>query len=119
MALTIDYSKTNIDPTNNDAYLLLDALTWATVLIGINEITAENADEFFARVSFHERVLGTFRKRYNETDMEDFYLTADEVRLGIGLSTNAARLTKSQFIKGVWETHERRTARTLYNAATS
>lgn len=79
-----------------------DALIWATMFVGIDRITKENAEEFYLRLAIRERVFGALRYRINQKgEREDIRFTLDDIRQHVGLSTNADRLTDLQFDKKV------------------
>jgi hypothetical protein len=67
----------------------------ATMSIGINEITESNWEEFFKRVNFSEKAIGTF---YYESG-EPLFIKEQDVKRLIGLHTNASKKTKKQFLQ--------------------
>lgn len=80
------------------------ALVWLTLSTGINEITVDNADEFFARVNMLERVNGqqlirAQREDGTRPDGAEAFITPEEVRAHIGLYSNASPKTRQQFLK--------------------
>lgn len=79
-----------------------NALIWTTMVVGMSSITAENADEFFARVDTVQKATGELCNTQNKIGAWIPYMIthADIVRR-IGLGTNADRLTKTQFFKHV------------------
>jgi len=83
-----------------------NALIWTTMIIGLHEITAENADEFFARTDTAQR--GTGELCYKDTATPEttnpskwvpYMITHEDIVRRIGLGTNASRMTKTQFLK--------------------
>jgi hypothetical protein len=74
-----------------------DALIWTTMVIGIPEITEDNADEFFARVETVQRVTGNLCI----WNGDPYYFDYQDIVRRIGLHTNASRLTKAGFFKHV------------------
>jgi hypothetical protein len=83
--------------------MVTDVLVWHTMSIGMGRITEANSDEFYARVNMFERVHEP--SLYKEDKPR--YITREEVDRRIGLFTNASNLTRAQFMKRVWERHER------------
>lgn len=79
---------------------ITENLIWATIPIGMPELTADNAAEFYARLSFWEKLYGCFLREKDEhgTYRERPFTPAD-VHAHIGLKTNATRYTKAQFLK--------------------
>lgn len=63
---------------------LTNALIWATMGVGIGEITEENALQFYSRVHLQEKLFGT-----NLNGSEGpYWITYEDVRSHIGLKTN-------------------------------
>lgn len=60
--------------------------------VGINHLTASNAEEFYWRLSLYEKLFGNFYEKP---------LTREFVDLRIGYSSNADNLTRTQFLKRV------------------
>lgn len=103
MALNFDWTKTDFSATDDNDRVTADALVWATMAIGMNEITEANARDFYARLSMWEKVVGAYRNM----DGKPLFFTPEDVLRGVGLHTNASRMTKAQFYKHMWEVHER------------
>ena len=70
-----------------------ESLIWATMLVGIPEITDKTIVEFAYRLEFDRRLCGTFKSA------DDKPVTADGLRPFIGLHTNASKWTRLQFEK--------------------
>ena len=77
------------------------ALTFLTMSIGMNKITTSNWKEFFIRVASHENIFGPSLFDFDEKEKEavERYITQEEVKEHIGLSTNASRYTINEFYK--------------------
>lgn len=104
MGLSWDATKVEgFDSLTENEAVTRDALVFSTMSVGIREITVENARQFFARVSFWEKVNGPMRVG----DGESLYFKPEDVLRFVGLKTNASTLTDAQFRKNVWESHER------------
>jgi hypothetical protein len=80
---------------------LTDMFIWFTMFVGIPEITAKNAEKFFARISFIESLKRPFLAVKDEETGEEATrpITLEDVKRHIGLKTNASTLTKAQFLK--------------------
>lgn len=74
---------------------ITDAIVWATMAVGIPEITEKNVDEFYARVHLFELLVGSYRQKEGKA----VYITKDDVKRRVGLYTNASRYTRNQFNK--------------------
>jgi hypothetical protein len=96
MSLNYDYTKCK-KPENQNERVAINTLTFATILVGLNQITAKNAAEFYARLSFIEKLRGPLR--INTTPgAPALFFTPAEVQRWVGLKTNATPLTRSQFL---------------------
>lgn len=104
MALTADYTGVRDWNTirGNEA-VTRDTLALMTMAVGMYEITEANARDFYARVSFWEKVNGA--QRYD--DGTPVYLTPEDILRFIGLRTNASPMTEAKYRNHVWNTHKR------------
>ena len=86
-----------------------EAMIWATMAVGIGRITERNAEEFARRIALFETAHGALRSNADGP----IYITLDEVRLHIGLSTNVADTSRAawdkRFARGLLENCESRT----------
>lgn len=81
------------DPDSNEMVMnpVTNALIWATMEVGIGEITSRNAKEFYIRLHAWELALGSYLKACDEDgNRKDYLLTPTDVVNHIGLSTNVA-----------------------------
>lgn len=67
-----------------------EMLIFATMIVGMREITKTNADKFYARVYTEERLSGSWLIGPNG---EQAYITPAQVWAHIGLRTNASEYT--------------------------
>ena len=74
---------------------LSHALVFATIAVGVNEITKRNWIKFYARLHFWELVHGTYLSK----DGKPVPISAEEVKRHIGLSTNASMLSETGFLR--------------------
>lgn len=81
---------------------LTEHIIFMTMNVGIGEINKRTAQDFYNRVLFYERVFDSPRR----VDGERRFISAAEVKKHIGLSTNASRMSKKEFINHVWECYE-------------
>jgi len=83
---------------------LTEMMILLTMHVGINEITERNCVEFYSRVNMFERVNGCFLRRKDRLTEEiaDTPITYEQVRMHVGMHTNASSLTKSRFNKALW-----------------
>ena len=85
-----------------DEYLKIstDQLIWATMIVDLRDITADNTAEFWDRLHMYEQCCGPMRFHY-DTDTKKrtpVYFTKQDVINHIGLSTNASNTTRKQFL---------------------
>jgi hypothetical protein len=68
-------------------------LIWASLLVGLPEITEANAERWFKRLATVEAHNGAYRTR----DGEPVYFALEEVKAHVGLTTNVSRQTEAAF----------------------
>jgi len=98
-----------------------ESLIWFTMVAGLpSTITEESAADWFARISFYEKVHGTYCVKLDEdrTITRDPFTPEDIVR-NIGLSTNGngRKETWGQFVKRVTQ-HDEADAKRAFAKAT-
>ena len=87
--------KTTCTNEDGSTSALTEILIFATMAIGMNEVTESNADEFFVRLNLLEKTNGAFLVR----DGKPRFVTRDEVRDHVGLHTNASRVPRGKWSK--------------------
>jgi hypothetical protein len=94
-----------------------EGLIWATMMVGMNGITEKNAEKFYARLSLFEHLNGALRKQWidGEDEPREIYYTTEDVRLHIGLGTNATNETDAAWLKRVTSQHLAASARCYRN----
>lgn len=100
MSLNWNASKTDyfadgelLDPNDK---VVLNAIIFMTIPVGLGEITKENAGEFYARTFMVERVHGASCHNGGEP----YYLTERDIHRAIGLGTNVfPNKTRLQFLR--------------------
>lgn len=76
-----------------------ETIIYLTTIVGMGEITDKNWEQFYNRVNFIEKLGGTFLlKQYRKKPIPRF-ITEDDVKQMIGLTTNASTMTQAQFLK--------------------
>ena len=77
-----------------------NTLIWATMSVGISEITNKNWKDFYVRIHLLEELGGTFLNKVNKLgESNPRPIEEKDVKDHIGLSTNAENLTELKFIK--------------------
>lgn len=76
-----------------------ELLIWATMVVDLGQITAENANEFAARLIAYERACGVFICRMEDGKRIDRPITLKDVIDHIGLSTNVSNQSRSYFAR--------------------
>jgi hypothetical protein len=114
MSLDFDYRKIrDFDNLTDNERVTRDALTWATMAVGIGDITEDNVGEFYARVSLWEKLFGTYR----HGNGEPLYLTREDVARFVGLHTNVfPKEPQAKWLKRVFDVYARETERVNANA---
>jgi len=76
---------------------VLNTLIWATMSVGMSEITEDNWKDFYTRM----KIMGKDRSLLRRDKNGEFTvpISSQEVKDHIGLMTNASTLTKLQFLK--------------------
>lgn len=95
----------DIDNLTDNERVTLDSLIWSTLAIGMGEITDENAQEFYTRLSLIEKVTGASRF---DGESKPLYFTPDDVKRFVGLTTNVfPKWSKTKFKTHIMDLHER------------
>ena len=71
----------------------LNALIWATLIIGVGNITKKNYKKFYARLTAYEHLHGAFMYKGDKP----YYITLEDVEEWIGLHTNAGDCSAAEF----------------------
>ena len=74
-----------------------ESLIWATLLIGIPQISEKNVDEFAFRLRLYETIAQSLIQHSGVSSPIPF----SQVKRHIGLCTNANPLTRAQYIRNV------------------
>jgi hypothetical protein len=100
MALTYDLTAIAdwSDLTKGAEWSKTEALIFATMSIGMDDITADNANEFYARIKILEGAIDSFVSVIEEGNFRDYFFTVEDITRRIGLTTNAGRETRAKFL---------------------
>lgn len=113
--MSLDYDLTGIEGLEEktpEERAVTDGLIWSTLAAGMGKITAENADQFYARVRIAELLLGAVMAGPSGAQP----ITPVDVKANIGLKTNVGMETNAAWRKRMFEAAERR-GRELYKRA--
>lgn len=98
MALEWDVRKCDqshcFDPDTKEMTSTCKSLIYATVIVGISEITESNYKEFACRLEYDRRLYGCF-------SFSEGSAIPALVKPFIGMRTNATKLTRAQFEKKI------------------
>lgn len=88
-------------PSNPDEYHpVFNALIWLSMICGYSNITAKNYGEVHARIAQYEQVCGSLMRAADDDGRpRDLRLTLADIKLYIGMFTNASPLTDAQWAK--------------------
>ena len=87
----------NPDKTESDLNVVAKSLVFISMFVGINKITEDNYLEFWRRVDVYQKVYGTMFQISDGDGWNPYFLTEDDVKNHIGMSTNASPITKQKF----------------------
>lgn len=82
---------------------IADTFIWQTIFIGMNQITEDTKEEFFARSHYYERLFGARMQNMVDGELVDLPITREMVDLMVGLTTNASPYTKAKFKNHMYE----------------
>ena len=80
-----------------------EILIWATVSLGLNEITDKNIGEWIIRSGMKAQCGYPIGHRNKDGNRFSFIPTREELAMRVGLTTNATALTRNQFKKKLIE----------------
>ena len=93
MSLNWNIENIKADWKSDDVWPITDALIWATMSVGMNEITNSNWREFYSRAYMIQTIHGGWIIEKGKTR----FVTPKEVRDHIGLHTNATTYSAAKF----------------------
>lgn len=118
--MSLDYDLTDLDPALRAEFFPPDAdgkmhnhlhdAIFTTMAVGIYKVTLQNYHEFWQRQIVWKKAVGPlYQEIVSEPTDPKFeqwvpiVLTLDECRALVGLGTNAAKLTRTQFYTKMWD----------------
>jgi hypothetical protein len=85
----------------------LHSLTWFLLAVGQGQIKEKNVDEVWVRVQLWQKAVGPMFSRFEVgKDPEPIVVTKDDVVNAIGLHTNVSNLSRTAFLKKLWDAVE-------------
>lgn len=86
-----------------EGWNITNILIWGTMIVGLNEITAKNINEWMRRIAITNEVGFPIATALNtEThERQPYQFTRDQLERRVGLLTNATKLTKKEFSEKV------------------
>jgi hypothetical protein len=115
MALHWNISKCDESKAQGKAWPLTHALIWATITVGINKITKQTADEFYARLHTYETMYGTLMVSHSDGSPAQVETTHQDIVDRIGLVTNASNMTRKQWLAQMSRMMNRQVEDALYD----
>lgn len=104
-----DSTKTSVTRMSVTTHCLI----FASMNVGMRQITEANWEEFYTRLSTVEQVFGAFR----QNEEGPAYFTPEDVKAHIGLSTNVGDESKAKFNAKVARWHRENARKSLRDAA--
>lgn len=77
----------------------LNALIFATMALGINELSEKTLPEWWWRISFLHKIGSGVADRTTEDGIEKWPAKMDDLKPFIGLSSNASNETRTAFVR--------------------
>lgn len=106
--MPLTWDATAVEDWDNVEPALKNTIDVMMMVTGQPVITETNAEEFYHRVSFYEKLLGAFRVGHPEEGPSvPVYFTPDECRQLIGYRTNVSTMTKAKFKNHIYSVFER------------
>ena len=87
----------------DDEWPITNALIWATMSVGIRDITEKTIPEFYARLSVWEKIVGPllYGKDEETGKLEERGIEVADLVKRIGLHTNASSMTRAEWRKNL------------------
>ena len=86
-------------PKDENESVVQYTLNHLTMIVGMNKITEQNWEEFYARCVVLEKLNGAYMRRSMKSGLKDRPITVEDVKRWIGMQTNASTMTRAQFLK--------------------
>jgi hypothetical protein len=106
--MSLDYNFSDAphaeEMESEEQWGLTEAIIFITIPIGMPRIEEKTVEEFFRRVAAWEMATGAICVEHGDDGPKSRYTTLDDIRLRVGLRTNASPKTKHQFLKTIGET---------------
>ena len=102
--MSLDWDISEVE--NNDEitvegapWVITETLIWLTMAVDMGEITEENHEEFFTRVSIWETIHGPSMHKWNKEteEREPMPMTLEDVERRIGLNTNVINRDREEW----------------------
>lgn len=89
-----NYEEVTTHPADDTRWHpVADALVWLSLICGYREITLKNVDKVISRVMTYQAVGGSY--------FRGVYITAQDIRRFVGMTTNASVMTDAQWAKRI------------------
>jgi len=87
----------------DEEWPITNALIWATMSVGIRDITEKTVPEFYARLSVWEKIVGPLLWGKDEETgrLEERCIEVADLVKRIGLHTNASSMTRAEWRKNL------------------
>ena len=107
MPLTWDITEVVDFVDINDGFesIKTQGLVFATMAIGMNQITDANAGEFYTRIKMLEGANGylVYGPENEDGSSRSYFFTPADIQRRIGLITNANTYTKTKFVNHLYQ----------------
>jgi len=91
-----NYTEVTTDPNDSERWHpVADALVWLSMICGYGSITSKNVETVTKRIMAYQAVTAAYRSFHKEP----VYITHEDIRRFIGMTTNASTMTDAQWLK--------------------
>lgn len=95
-----DHQRVTTNPADPEEWHpVADALVWLSMICGFNRIDEKNYDRVALRIAAYQVVAGAYLGRIVLGKRSPVYITPQDVKRFIGMTTNATVMTDAQWLK--------------------
>jgi len=76
-------------------WAITESVIWSTMVVDLGSITEDNLDEWEWRLAVWQNLNGAFMR----SGGDEYYIVRKHIERRVGLSVNVANITRSSFIK--------------------
>lgn len=98
-AIGVGLLEAEMTPDQRIEWAKTEHIIWSMLVVGLGAITEKNVDDAYERLSAYERAMENVVTTISPTDVSGVkhYLTLEDIRKRIGLTTNVTQTTRAAF----------------------